>query len=84
MAEPNARQRLDLEVGQRFALGLGEAAHLLLREGDVLLQLVGDGRGGRVDLRAGDDERVGRPTVELQRPVADRVLAPALDVGQDR
>jgi hypothetical protein len=35
MAEHHARQRLDLEVAQRRALGLGEAAHLLLREGDV-------------------------------------------------
>jgi hypothetical protein len=36
MPEENARQRLDLDVGHRGALGLGEAADLRLREADVL------------------------------------------------
>ena len=84
MAESHARKRLQLEVRERSALGFSEAAHLFLRERDVLLQLVGNGRGGRVDLGAADDKRVGRPTIQLQRPVAHRGLAPALDVGQHR
>ena len=84
MAEPHARERLHLEVGERVALTLGEAAHLFLGERDVLLQLVGD-RGRRlVDLRRADHERLWRPAVQPQGPVAHRGIPAALDVGQHR
>ena len=39
MAEPDAGQRLDLEIAQRLALRAREGAHLLLAEADVLEHL---------------------------------------------
>ena len=73
MAERDARQRLDLEVGQRRALCGRERAHLLLGERDVLAQLVVDLLGRRGDRRVVDAEALGRPAVEHARVVADRV-----------
>ena len=42
VAERDPGKRLDLEVGEGVALRLREAADLLLREGDVVAQLVVD------------------------------------------
>ena len=83
MAEPDAGQRFDIEVGERGALSLRELAHLLLGEGDVLLELVGHGGRGGVELPVLDEEPLRRPAVEPERPVAEGILAAALDVVED-
>ena len=77
--ERDAGKRLDLEVVQRFELGLGEVPYLGLGEPDVV-----DGR--RID--PGDDlldlvprqlEPVRLPVVEVGRHLADGGLAPGFD-----
>ena len=82
--EPDAAQRFDVEVRQRRELALGEVAHALLRECDVLLEVVGKRRLGGFDLVGPDQERVRLPLVEPARQVADGALAAALDVGEHR
>jgi len=82
VAERDAGQRLDLEVLERAALRGSEAAHLLLREGDVAAQLVVDLLRGGGDRRVVDDERLRLPRVELARVVADAVDPVALDARE--
>ena len=59
MAEDDARQRLDLDVGERGALREREAADLLLREADVVDGLRRHGGDARLDLALGEEEAVG-------------------------
>ena len=82
MAEPDAAQRLDLEVRERLELALREVAHARLREGDVAAQVLGKRGRGRRDLVGADQERVRRPAVEVERPLAHGLLAAPLDVGE--
>ena len=82
VAEPDAAQRLDLEVRERLELALREVAHARLREGDVAAEVLRKLGRGRRDLVGADQERVGRPPVEAKRPVAHGLLAPPLDVRE--
>jgi hypothetical protein len=80
VTEADAAQRLDLEVRQRRELALREVAHALLGESDVGGQLRREGGGGGVRIGRLDHERLRRPAVELERPLAHRVVAAPLYV----
>ena len=83
VAEDHAGQRLDLEVLHRLALLLREAAHLRLRELDVVEVALGDVSDRLLDLLRRELERGRRPLVELLRQRAHRVVAALLDLRQD-
>ena len=59
VAEPDARERLDLEVGHRRALRAGERPHLLLAERDVVENLGRDPLEARRDLVGVEPEGLG-------------------------
>ena len=84
VAEPNARQRLHLDVAQRGALHLGEAADLCLSEFDVLDHLRGQAVDQRLDFRRRQAEVLRLPFVELRRQFAHRRIAARDDVIEDR
>src|SRR5919199_6978956 len=79
----DSRSAFDLQVAERLALRLSEVTDLLLREGEGLLEVVGNlvCRGGDLLLR--DAERLWRPVVEPLRVFANRGLAVLADVGQN-
>ena len=84
VAEDHARLRLDLDIGHRGALRLGEAADLFLRVFDV-----GEVRGAdpahRVfDVLLGQAEGRRIVLVELHRQFAHRRIAARVDIGQRR
>ena len=83
MAEHHAGQGLDLDVADRSALRLGEAADLGLGEADVVEVAPGEPRQAGFDLRLGQPVIVAVPAVELDRQVADRLVAALGDVGEN-
>ena len=62
VAEPDARERLDLEVRHRRALGPGERPHLLLAERDVVEHLGRDALEARRDLVGVEPEGLAAPS----------------------
>ena len=84
MAEDHARQRLDFHVLQRGALDLGEAAHLRLREADVVDGLLRQLLVAVGDFGLREPEGGGRPFVEFRRVLARRDIAALADVREDR
>ena len=83
MSEDDAGQRLHLDVLQRRALMLGEIAHLLLRELDVVDRPVGELRQAIPDLRVGEAVILAVPAVELDRHLAHGGVAARGDVGEN-
>ena len=83
MAEDDAGQGLDLDVGHRGLLRLGEAAHLRLGEADIVEVALGDFRDGLFDLLLGQAEGGRLIAIELRGKLADRGVAARLDVLQD-
>jgi hypothetical protein len=83
-AEHDTGQRLDFEVLHRFALLLGEIAHLRLRELDVLNIPLRHLRDRALDLPRRQAEIGRRPVVELLRQVLHRRVLARLDIGEDR
>ena len=84
MAEPNAGQRLHLDVAQCCALHLGETADLRLGELDVLDHLRRQAVDQRLDFRRGQPEILRLPLVEFHRQLAHRRVAASHDVIEDR
>jgi hypothetical protein len=81
VAEPDAGQRLDLDVADRGALVLREVADLRLRELDVF-----EGRRfhpGQDRVEVGLRQLLRRPPVELLGVLAHRGVAALLHVGED-
>ncbi len=70
MAEHHTRQRLDLDILERGALVLGEVAHLLLREADVVEIAARKLRQAVLDLGVGQPIVLAIPIVELHRQFA--------------
>jgi hypothetical protein len=83
MAKDDARQRLDLEVVHRFALLLGEVAHLCLRKLDVIEVAFGDLRYGALDLLRGKAKILWRPFVEFLGQLANGRVLPLIDLRED-
>ena len=83
VTEPHAGERLDLEVEQRRALRLGEPAHLLLAELDVVDHLCGDAGDAGCDLVGVEPEVRRRPAVEPLRVLPDRRVTSIADGGED-
>src|SRR4029078_7497263 len=54
------------------------------READVVDGLLGHGGDARLDLALRQEKALGRPTVERLGVVADGLVAPLRDIGQDR
>ena len=82
LAGDEARDQLDLGIADALALGLGEAAHLIVSEPDVVLQLLRHLVGrGPAHLFGHDD--LALPAVELARVLAGLLLAAPLDVVQN-
>jgi hypothetical protein len=84
LAQHHARQGLDLEVPERGALVLREAADLRLGEADVVQLALRELAQAGLDLLVGQAEVGAVPLVELDRQFAHRLIAARLDVGQDR
>ena len=83
MAEPDAGERLDLEVEQRRPLRLREHAHLLLAERDVVDHLRRDALDACRDLLGAQPEAVGRPAVETVRVPPHGIVALGFDRRDD-
>jgi hypothetical protein len=83
MAKDDAGQRLDLKVVHRFALLLGEVAHLRLRELDVIEVAFGDLRYGALDLLWGKAKILWRPFVEFLRQFANCDILPLINLRED-
>ncbi|EIZ79511.1 hypothetical protein WSK_1908 [Novosphingobium sp. Rr 2-17] len=83
MAEDDARQRLDFDVLHRIALDLGEVAHLLLGELDVLDVLRRELVDAGLDLAVGQAIALAVPVIELHRQLAHGGIAACLDIGKD-
>ena len=84
MPENHSGQCLDLDVGHRGALRLGEAADLGLGEADVLHVARGDLRHRGLGLGGRQAEALGRIAVELLRKLANRGVTPRLDFSERR
>ena len=83
VAEADARERLDLEVRHRRALGLGERPHLLLAERDVVEHLGRDALEARRDLVGVEPEGLRLPAVETGRVAPDGGVSVRRDGGDD-
>ncbi len=83
MAEYDAGQGFDLEVEHGVALLLCEIPDLRLRELDVLDIPLWHLRDGALDLGRREVEIFWRPLVEFLRQLADRIVLPLLDLGED-
>ena len=83
MAKHDARQRLDLEVVHRFALLLGEVAHLRLRKLDVVEVAFRDLRYGALDLLWCEAKILRRPFVEFFRQLANCRVLPFIHLRED-
>jgi hypothetical protein len=83
VAKHDTRQRLDFEVVHRFALLLGEIAHLRLRKLDVIEVAFGDLRYGALDLLWCEAKILWRPFVEFLRQLANCDVLPLIDLRED-
>ena len=83
MAKHDAGQRLDLKVVHRFALLLGEIAHLRLRKLDVIEVAFGHLRYGALDLLRRKVKILWRPFVEFLRQLANCRVLPFIDLRED-
>ena len=81
--EDDARKGLDLDVRDRRALNLGEAADLRLGEADVGEVGLGDISNQARDLVGSQAEARTVVVIEALRVVADSGVATRLDVGED-
>jgi hypothetical protein len=77
-----ARNDFHLAIGQRGLLGLGEAAHIVMGEADVVLQLLRQLAGGGLDLLARRPD-FAVVAVELFGVGEGRFLAAGLDFVED-
>jgi hypothetical protein len=84
VAEDHAGQRLDLDLLHAVLLDLREVAHLRLRELDVLQVLAGELVDAVLHLLRREAVILAVPAVELDRQLAHRRIAAALDVGKRR
>ena len=82
VAEDDARQRLDLDVAQRVALGLREVAHLGLGEPDIRDRVLGDLRDDGGDVVVAQPEGGRGPLVEFLRKLAHGRVAARRHVGE--
>src|SRR5262249_16097633 len=73
----------DLEVVHRFALLLGEVAHLRLRKLDVVEITLGDLRYGALDFLRRQAKILRRPFVEFLRQLANGRLLALIDLRED-
>src|SRR5262249_9214564 len=81
MSCAQARHEFDFCVEDGGALGLGEAAHLIVGEGDVVFDVLR--QTGRCAVTVGrSDDNIALPMVEASRIIACRLLATALNLPQ--
>jgi hypothetical protein len=83
VTEPDARNRLDIEVDERGTLRAGERADLLGGELEVRERLDRNGVDTRGDGVLAQAQRLRRPAVEPQRVLAHGCVATRPDRGDD-
>ena len=82
VAGDQAGDDLDLGVQHRRLLRLGEAAHVVMREADIVAEALGHLLGGGGNLVGGDDD-LALPFVELCGVVPGLGVATGLDLVED-
>ena len=83
VAEDDAGQRLDLDILHAGALRLGKAAHLRLRETDVLEIALRHLCDRLLDLGRREAETRRRPVVEFLAQIADGIVAARFHAVED-
>jgi hypothetical protein len=81
MSCDQARQEFNFCVEDGGALGVAEAAHLIVGESDVVFELLRETAACAFTVGRGDDD-TALPMVEADRIIACRLFATALDVLQ--